>query len=445
MAKKPANETKLGMLLTLIFFILATFITGTLAYFGYSEQDAMIKSEAKAKTDVNEKNKILEKERVRKILLRIGLGIGDKADQDDFAGLVSQHPDAVGEEYAKILAGLKTLTDSKDFEWRILGNEPAPRPTKTMLDLVNSYQEDANNKAKAAANSEKESKSMQVKLEENVASATKSKQDFDAQVKQLNDALTKAKVDVGGATIVALKNVTDTGTENTTLKLEMAKRDRNALEREKKLEDQIAEMTKKIDTLESKRERTFVDQNRARGAIERRDSGLVYINLGSTDFLRPGTRFSIFAADNTGELASTYRGQVVIDLFSREVKVAPMDPATERLLSRSGRLEVPDELRGAIEVIDIVGPHQATARVIYERDPIRNPIRISDKLFNPVWTPGGGREKVVVAGLIDLDGDANDDTLQFIRELGRVGVQVQSYLDPKTRKMIGSPLAYETD
>ncbi|VTS03742.1 hypothetical protein [Tuwongella immobilis] len=445
MAKKQSGETKIGMLLTLIFFILATIISGTLAYFGYSEQETLIAKEKKANEEKLAKNSLLEKERVRKILLRIAMGIENKSDQDDFAGMVSQHPDAVQEEYQNILAGLKTLSDSKDFEWRLIGNEPAPRPTKSMVDLVSSFKEEAEKQKKSATDTTAEKSALVAKLDTATSEMAKAKQGYETQVKSLSDQINKAKGDVTEAAMTAFKQVNDLGTERDQIKLEMNKSNRNSAEEQRKLQEQIADMKKKIDTLEAKRERTYVDQNKPKGVIERREEGNVYINLGTADYLRAGTRFSIFASDNNGELASTYRGQVVIDLFSRDVKVAPLDPATERLLTKSGRLDVPDELRGAIEVISLIGPHQALARIIYERDPIRNPIRPSDKLYNPIWTAGGGRERIVVAGLIDLDGDANDDTAQFIRELTRVGVQVQGYLDPKTRKLIGSPIAYETD
>src|SRR5262249_25392962 len=94
------------------------------------------------------------------------------------------------------------------------------------------------------------------------------------------------------------------------------------------------------------------------------------------------------------------------------------------------------ERKGAVEIINVLEPHLSTARVTEVVDPLRNPFLKGDLLFNPAWNPSQ-RVHIALAGIIDLDGDGNDDTAELIRNLEKQGIVVDAYLDLRERAIKG--------
>ena len=111
--------------------------------------------------------------------------------------------------------------------------------------------------------------------------------------------------------------------------------------------------------------------------------GKVWLNIGQSDSLRPQVTFSVYSADTNDVNAG--------------------------------------ESKGSIEVIRILGPHMAEARIT-EDEPTR-PIIAGDKVYSQVWNRGR-QVGFAITGLIDMDGDNRSDLdqLKTIIELndGRV-------------------------
>lgn len=96
-------------------------------------------------------------------------------------------------------------------------------------------------------------------------------------------------------------------------------------------------------------------------------NGLVWINRGSSDRLTRGTTFSVYTKDNLG-------------------------------VGRRGA----EDIKGAIEVTRIVGPHMAECRILDQSH--YAPISKKDPIYTPLWE--AGREmRFSFAGFIDMDGD----------------------------------------
>ena len=102
---------------------------------------------------------------------------------------------------------------------------------------------------------------------------------------------------------------------------------------------------------------------------------LVWINLGSQDGLRRQITFSVFDRDDTNPAES--------------------------------------ERKGKIEVVRLMEPHMAEARIV--DDDLSNPIMPGDQIFSPTWEPGRP-EHFALAGMMDIDGDGESDRQQ-IRDL----------------------------
>jgi hypothetical protein len=146
----------------------------------------------------------------------------------------------------------------------------------------------------------------------------------------------------------------------------------------------------------------------ADGLVQRVDnsSKLVWINLGSDDFLKPRMTFSVYSKENQG----VGRGA--------------------------------EDVKGKIEVTRILGPHIAEARIA-EEDLFR-PMVANDLLYTPLWSPGLV-EKVAFVGLIDLDGDGKSDWDEMLQLLALAGASVDTFVDESGKRLPdGSKITVQT-
>ncbi len=127
---------------------------------------------------------------------------------------------------------------------------------------------------------------------------------------------------------------------------------------------------------------------------------LAYINLGSADGLREGTTFSVYTSDNRGV----------------------------------GRRNT-DDIKGRIEVVDIMEPHLARASITYQ-DPAR-PVAKGDPIYSPVFTSGVPME-VAIAGLIDFDGSPGSDREELLKLITAQGARVAVQVDDNGNFVDGS-------
>jgi hypothetical protein len=167
-------------------------------------------------------------------------------------------------------------------------------------------------------------------------------------------------------------------------------------------------INKKVgDELEQKTRTSFEKSN---GEIVWIDSisKRVWINLGEADGLRPRTTFSVYKKNHSG-------------------------------VGRGSRPNMtgPEDIKGAIEVTRIMGPHQAEARVLEED--LYSPIGRQDPIFTPLWSPGRG-EAFSIVGIIDLDGDGKSDREMFRELVTAAGATIDNEVDDKAQLIInGKP------
>lgn len=93
-----------------------------------------------------------------------------------------------------------------------------------------------------------------------------------------------------------------------------------------------------------------------------------------------------------------------------------------------------------IEVVKILGPHRAEARLYGET--IQDPVLPGDLIYNPVWERGH-RLGIAILGDIYIDDDQQPDNDEFIRLVNSLGAQVDSYYDAAEGKQKGS-INFET-
>lgn len=123
------------------------------------------------------------------------------------------------------------------------------------------------------------------------------------------------------------------------------------------------------------------------------DANTVTINLGKVDRLSTRTTMSVYTKANSG----VARGA--------------------------------EDIKGAIEVIEIIGPHLATARITQETMPA-DPIAPGDPIYTPAWSPGR-LEKFAFVGKFDFDGDGKHDEDQLQELLAVNGAVPGAQVDQK--------------
>lgn len=167
---------------------------------------------------------------------------------------------------------------------------------------------------------------------------------------------------------------------------------------DKRIQNLLAINRKIGDELEQKTRVTFEE---ADGNIDWIDTVThrVYINLGEIDGLRPRTTFSVYRKNNSG----VGRG------------------------ARPG-LTGPEDIKGAIEITRITGPHQAEAKIIDED--LYRPIGKGDPIYSPLWSSGRG-EAFSTVGILDLDGDGKSDRDLFRELVATAGATIDNEVDDK--------------
>jgi hypothetical protein len=193
----------------------------------------------------------------------------------------------------------------------------------------------------------------------------------------------------------------------------------NELEAEKaRLENQVTNVARLADRYKreaNKANAQAVDAVRMeekKGEIVRReDGGFVVINIGSSKKLRPQVTFLVVSS-----------GVSWLTLLEKEDAL------------QKGRYDLnrqPFEgnpyVKAGIEVVDVTGPDTARAKILFENEPIRNPVRSHDQIFNLAWEPSE-EIRIAFGGIIDLDGDGLDNNEEFLRMLERQGIIVDEYL-----------------
>jgi hypothetical protein len=157
-----------------------------------------------------------------------------------------------------------------------------------------------------------------------------------------------------------------------------------------------------------------------KGEIVRKEGGgFVTINIGSTKKLRPQVTFLVVSAD--------------VSWLALQEKEKALEKASGRI-DRNPYEDNP-YVKAGIEVVEVTGPDSARAKVIFENEPIRNPIAVRDQIFNLAWQPAD-EIRIAFAGIIDLDGDGLDNNEEFLRLLERQGVIVDEYLRLKPLEFV---------
>lgn len=381
----PPSESKTPLVVALVFFILATLVLGVLTYLGYG--DAKIANEAAAKA-AQEKSTVqtaLDKEKEKTALYRVAIGINSPEELTQVTG--ARFKDDLKAEHEKIMSTMadrfkpgltKAMNDSSlrgdynltlanVFEWK-LPAEGVGAPSRSLLDSsiysvaqqllaqnnldtakknYDEIQKLANNAITAANKAADEYKQGTAALPAQIAKAT---EDFETARKAMADAFKQSGDE-------SRKKVQSSEDARLQAEFDMNKAKKTAENFKTQVDNTNAQLEAKTDPFQF---------DRPNGKITRRMLGSkqVEINLGSSDNLKPGIKFSVQPSD------TVERG-----LGSR----------LRQVMGTDGKPEYRIRAKANIEVVEILGPHQAVARITDEFDEIRERVMAGDLIYNSAW------------------------------------------------------------
>jgi hypothetical protein len=408
--KRGGGESKAPLIVTLILSLMLNLGLGIAVYMYGSEEDANLK---KYKDEQNKTNQLTQERDQYRHLAHTSLAyMGILPEGEDLERLRVDREKYKGQTTSKPLQQLAALEQytGPRFGW----DEANKKPKKTVQDVLNQWQksyealqQNANALAQAKGAAEGQVKSLDEQLKVATREFKKSLDNLSTQIK--TDRATDRQ------TIEDLRNKLAQNNAAAGQQLKAKQKEVDAqVATVKDRDKEIAELKSRVVLMDQEIEGLKARQGDAPKTL-RTDWKVVridplgddiYINLGSTDKVKPLLTFAVHGVNVDG-------------------RVNPKSKATA-------------------EVIQVLGPHLSKARVTSVKDEPVNPVMRGDVLYNPTWNPRL-KKHVAIAGIIDLDGDGRDDTEEFRRNLERQDVVVDAYLDLKDFKVKGRGISVRTD
>jgi hypothetical protein len=411
--KKNAGESKQGLVITLVFFILTTIGLGVGTYYGFADQEAL-KQKAKGAEDKEKVAVDLARyRRFQTLQLRVFFeGRLSPQETEEFQSLRGQFDNGKLGASEKDKQAFVTLVQELDKK---LGWDAALKKPKTIFPgLIAAEQQ-------KVATLQTQLKQMEDLKKKADAAKDAAVAELENAQKQYTDKLTTITQNLQKDNKLDLQNIAALKAEIGRLGEQLQKKDKDIEQERVSGKKAVFDKEKEITSLRGKLadlSKRFADarKNTVEAPREWRtdwkiirvsDTGLnPYINLGMADNVRPGLTFSVHGVALDG-------------------KPQPVAKAT-------------------IEVVSPIEAHLSRARVTAVRDGDDDPIQEGDILYNPSWDPQL-KKHIALTGVIDLNGDGRDDTAEFVRALQKQNILVDSYLDTSTLKTKGAGMTLRTD
>jgi hypothetical protein len=402
------SDSKQGLVIGLICFVLLALILGVTTYTGYAEAGKLDDARKKAE-DGEKKAKDLGKwYKYQALLLKAYAGHSSKEDLSDL-GVLRGESGTLGQG-EKDKAEMEKLAQQLD-DARILGlgwDATQNKPARTYKGEVDRLKQELGAAQLALNKSEADLQAARRTYQENVDGLTnamsKWKAEFD-KAQKLNVDYTQQKTKEYQD---ALNQIADLSDKNEKLTKQLDQFKDEHVKSDGKLKQEIIDQQNRIVRISQQLPQTSViDYDAPKGKIVQLDllGKTAYLNLGRVENVKPQLTFSISGVGPGG---------------------------------KSNR-----QRKGTLEVVKVMGDHLCEARVTDVVDPNRDPIMKDDLVFNPIWTPYQ-QEHVAITGLIDFTGDGQDRTADLIRILEGQGVVVDAYLDLKDLTIKGKGMTLQT-
>lgn len=432
MAKKAAKETSMPLVFALVFFVLTTVAFGVMWYMQYSDQQAKADEVAKAKKEVSAANAVAKEAELNLKLLKVFVGV-DEAD--DKTSMIAEHKagDKMSAELKRVNAALAKKLGVADASalpvnlqtWSVdaAGQIDKDGPSKGLVELVagaisdrDAAKADAekamSNFNSAVAEMKKAADALAAAKKEFDAVAASLPKGFDTKLQAEIDKFDKRVKQFVAAEASSRKEIDEKSEEIGRLERDKKRLESNIGSLQEQVQAQIAQLAKTQNN-------TF-QYDQPQGKILRRpEPGVVEINIGSNDLVRPGLTFTVLPYD-----------------FQEKGRQSRM--RVQRVQDERGKFQNVERFveKATIEVIEVVGPNLSRCRITQEFDPIRDGAAAGDLIYNSVWRKGAA-DHIALIGIFDVNGDGSDDIESVVRDLTKMGIPVDAYFSMKDRKWVG--------
>lgn len=412
---------------SLIFFVMLSIILGVVAYLNVdklNELSAKVKkADADASAAKSERDKFAEGLRNLKAAGGAGGDIGKNGQNvgrsDAPAAQMRAILKAAGDENSNLVDLLKKKIQQIDSERKSLAAQRAALTKATTdyqqkVDALNKNYADAERKMKEAETQKLAAQGDQRTAEKNLADAKL------AHVQALN-------------TLKAEKTRME----------EAYKKQVEGLKKD--ILDLNATIARKQDIIDKLVNTTF---ERPDGLIRSVDyrTKLVWVNLGSEDKLPERMTFSVYSQKHQGvardsERYEKLRTQLDRDMKNRITNTKQRNNRLDKLISRAKSLGHDTgtrgvkggDIKGAIEITRIVGPHLSEARIL--TSDLYDPIRPGDPIYTPLWSPGV-EERFAFSVYLDGKEFSGLDWPLLKRIVKSADAKIDAEMDPTTGKII---------
>jgi hypothetical protein len=411
MAPRRARESKQGLIIALVFAVLIILGLGVTAYYGFNGQEALRKEakDAKDKAASMEKDRNWYKFQAQYFRAYIGIPSGiDFADLGAAKGLADGG--SLGGTDKDAVSGMM-----KQMETRLPWDAAQNRPKQTYEDLLKQEKERADG------------------LRDLSERLTAAKADAERAQKKATDDLKNARLAFDDA-LVQQQKKTDADMSGL---LDKIKAQQSELNRQNEEKEQIVKTAssekKKGDEEKAKLGATNKD---LKNALEDKSEKYRVLASKGVELAPKGWQsdWKIVSIDRTGTLP-------FINIGSAD-HVQPQLTFSVHARGPAGQ-PVP-ESKGSLEVISVLGPHLSQTRMLTVKDRNKEPILKGDILYNPTWSPGE-KKHVALVGIMDLNGDGQNNVYDLIRTLEKQNVEVDAYIDPRDNTLKGKGVTARTD
>jgi hypothetical protein len=428
MAAKGGGSSQ-GLIVTLIFFILATLILGVTTWLGFSGQDELSKAKAEAEKKAKDWETDADWYKFQAVYMRNIAGEKLPKDGEVAGPLKTRWPQLKSATRDTLKEDIGRLVDQydKNFGWDAQTNLPK---TSYKAQLAEKQKENDKLKQDLAA-----SKAEAALARNEAAQATddlkKSRAVYADELKKQRDNYNNDLTKHQNAVAALQKQVDEINNARTDDKNTAARAAEDAekerLKLDKDLKSAKTQLEKELEKGEAKK--LDVRTPILGKVVAFNGSGsMPFINLGSADGVKPELTFSVCSVDTDGH----------------PVLNNVVGPDDKPVLGQGGKPQ--KEGKATIEVVSVLEPHLSQARITWWRDGSgrSDPVLKGDVLLNPGWNPNEPTH-VAITGFVDLSGLSHDDLQELRRRLDRQNVVIDAYLDVSDMTIKGKGITRETN
>jgi hypothetical protein len=447
------GESKQGLVVTLVIFVLLTIGTAVAAYLGFSGKDKLQADVKKAQDEKKRADDERDWFRFQVGVYRAYLGTPaatSKPSEPKQGGEEAPKPGEtrIGDELVNQKRGFDAGTLGKDYDdykpvknliEKTLGTlskwDPAKNlPEKSFVEIltdrnnqINQLRADLRTALDEAALAKKEKtdalallKAAEEKFTDRIENPeTGLKAEFQKDRQKYIDQLARLtkQLEASGEKSKPL-------VDELQQKLEQANKEKNALDKKiRDLEGKVAQLQTKLETSTAvalEKESAVLEP---RGEIVRVHTNLrrATINFGRNAGLKPGITFSVHGKQADGKPKRLKKADVqVVSVDARTAEVEITD------------VVVWDADRKLYDRIDVLSPEN------------KDPVIKGDVLINPLWNPNA-KTHVALAGVFDFVGVNQTQMNSFVRRLEDQNIIVDAYVDLSDGKIKGPGLTRQTE